>query len=89
MILLFVFNFILKRIEEGSLVFKTCMFFGTISMPLFLVNGFLRTPWEGMARGINNELITVILCLLFMTIASLYSVFLLKVNNKCHALLKR
>ncbi|CAM2840120.1 acyltransferase family protein [Moritella viscosa] len=88
-ILLFIFSFILKNIKEGSLAFKICMFFGTISMPLFLVNGFLRTPWEGMARGINNELITIVLCLLFLAIASLYSVFLLKVNNKCHRLLKR
>lgn len=87
-ILLFLFNTILKHIKTGSLGFKTCMFFGSISMPLFLVNGFLRTPWEGIAHEINNELITILLCLLCLTIASLYSVFLLRVNNKLHGLLK-
>ena len=81
-ILIFIFTFLLKKIKRCHFCYKTCMFFGTISMPLFLVNGFLRIPWEKMAHEMNNELITILLCLIFLTIASFYSVILLKLSNK-------
>ena len=87
--LLFAFSYILKNINQDGFGFKVSMFFGTISMPLFLVNGFLRTPWESISHDINNEFVTILLCLLFLTISSLYSMFLLQVNNKITGLLKR
>ncbi|PKH01064.1 acyltransferase [Psychromonas sp. MB-3u-54] len=87
-LLLCIFSFLTKKIKEGGLSYKICMFFGTISMPLFLVNGFLRKPWESMAHEINNELITIALCLLFLMISSIYSVFLLRIGNKVHYSIK-
>lgn len=86
-ILLYLFYFMAKKINHKSRAFKTLMFYGTFSMPLFLVNGFLRTPWEKMAHRIDNEIITIALCLLCLAIATSYSIVLKKMDNKAHQFL--
>ena len=62
-LLLGIFNFIIPIINKGYYRKKFFMFFGTISMSLFLVNGFLRKPFVTWAINYDQWLLTIVLCL--------------------------
>jgi len=89
LILIYLFTTIVKKLKVNSHLYKLFMFFGTISMPLFLVNGFLRAPLEGIAHKLDNELITLVLCVVCVSIASLYAICLQKMDTKLHALINK
>jgi len=40
---------ILQKLKQGGVFYKTLSFYGSISFPLFLVNGFLRSPFLNFA----------------------------------------
>jgi peptidoglycan/LPS O-acetylase OafA/YrhL len=80
-ILLFLFYKVVPLIKRTVLINRLVMFFGTISMPLFLVNGFLRAPLEKFAHQLNNELYSLILCAVFLSIATISAYILLHVET--------
>lgn len=45
---------------------KFFVYFGTISFPLFLINAFFRYPLLTIAMKYNNELLSIIFCILFI-----------------------
>jgi peptidoglycan/LPS O-acetylase OafA/YrhL len=62
------------RIRESSLSYRGLIFYGEISLYLFLVNGFTRTPfvnWAQQRGGPANEILAALCSLLFATIVSL------------------
>jgi len=56
-------------------------FFGAISLPLFLVNGFLRGPFITWAIDKNDWLHTISLCLLSLGISVIMAFLLLKTEK--------
>jgi len=67
-VLLAAFTYINSRIKGYAIGYKILLFFGAISMPLFLVNGFLRHPFISWAIDKDNWLLTIALCLLFILV---------------------
>lgn len=47
---------------------KFIIYIGQISMYIFLINGFLRTPWIEFARHADKWYLTLFLCFIFMNI---------------------
>ena len=88
-ILLFLFNFLVNKIKNNELSKKTILFFGYISMPLFLVNGFLRRPLINWALQYDHWFITIIFCLIFLIISVLVSLVLLHSEKFLRSLIKK
>lgn len=62
-ILLFGYQLLYIKISKISYPYRFFMYLGTISMPLFLVNGFLRKPYSDYAISYDHWFITISLCL--------------------------
>ena len=68
-------------IKNTKTIKRTLLFLGTISMPLFLVNGFLRAPLITWALDYNHWLLTIVFCLLFLSISTLVAFALYKAER--------
>jgi len=88
-LLLAVFSFIMPiaSVNKGSK--KMLMFFGAISMPLFLVNGFLRKPFITWAISHDNWLLTIALCFLSLGVSTIMALMLLKTESHLMPLILR
>ena len=53
---------------------KTTIFYGSISMYLFAVHGFLRKPIVNWANGSNNAWISILLAILFLLFETLVAI---------------
>lgn len=84
-IILAVFNHLMPRIKKAHISKKFLLFLGGISMPLFLVNGFLREPFISWAIQYNDWLLTIGLCLLSLTLSILVSMMLLTIEKRIMA----
>lgn len=82
MLLLAAFTFVVPKIKDNSTIKGMFLFFGTISMPLFLVNGFLREPFISWAKDYNHWLFTIVLCLLSLMISILVALALSKIEQR-------
>lgn len=71
----------LPKMQNSTRTSKILLFLGTYSMPLFLVNAFLRRPWLDYAIAADNWFYSIVLCLLFFTISVCSAVFLQKITN--------
>jgi len=76
-----VFSLLIPKIHARAHLRKFLMFFGYLSMPLFLVNGFLREPFISWAKDYNHWLLTLIFCLLFVFVSAAVAWGLLKVEQ--------
>jgi peptidoglycan/LPS O-acetylase OafA/YrhL len=65
-VILYIFSFIMHRSNKYSYVYKILYFYGSISLPLFLINGFLREPLEPFAHKLDNEFLIILICLSFL-----------------------
>jgi peptidoglycan/LPS O-acetylase OafA/YrhL len=81
-IFLSILNYFIKKIKENRIVQPFLLFFGALSMPLFLVNGFLREPYISWAIRYNNWLLTIVLCLLFLMISVVVALVLSKMEKR-------
>ncbi len=81
-LLLAVFSFIIPKIKANKPIREVLLFFGNISMPLFLVNGFLRNPFVSWAKDYNDWLLTLALCLVFLMISVLVALALSKIEKR-------
>ena len=70
------------KINNKYKIESVLIYFGKISLSLFLVNGFMRYPLEGIAQSINNEGVILILCMIFFVQCIFASNLLLFINNK-------
>lgn len=80
-LLIFTFSYLNKKINHDSHLYSFFLFFGSISMPLFLVNGFLREPFLSLAKGYDHWLITISLCLSSLLTSILFALILSKLEK--------
>jgi peptidoglycan/LPS O-acetylase OafA/YrhL len=80
-LLLAAFSYVIPKIKGIDTIKKIFLFFGSISMPLFLVNGFLRRPFISWAKEHNDWLLTIVLCMLSLTISLLVALTLSKIER--------
>jgi peptidoglycan/LPS O-acetylase OafA/YrhL len=75
-ILLPLFGNLKKVMIRHTNIYKLFIFLGKISLPLFLVNGFLLKPFITWAVSYDNWFVTLLLGILFFTVSVLMSMFL-------------
>ncbi len=74
-------NNLLPRIKQQHLGKKALLFLGAISMPLFLVNGFLRRPFISIAEKFDKALMTIVAGLLFLVTSIIIAFALTKIEK--------
>ena len=79
-IIMVILNYSILWLKSKDLLNRFFLFFGTISMPLFLVSGFLRRPFIAWAMDVDNWALTIALCFLSVAISVVLSLVLLKIN---------
>lgn len=77
-ILLFVFNGIVPRLSEVSLMGRSLFFIGGLSMYLFLVNGFLRKPFVKYAIADDTWWSALRYCVISLILSILVAMLLSK-----------
>lgn len=80
-LLLALFSYLAPKIKANIQFRRIILFFGGISMPLFLVNGFLREPFFSWANEYNHWLLTIVLCLLSLMVSILVALVLLNIER--------
>jgi len=80
-ILLSVLNILKNKIYKVKSIYGFLYYIGSISMALFLVNGFMRAPFVTWAIDINNPLLTILLSMVSLALAILVSVLLIKTES--------
>lgn len=75
------FSTLVRSIKNMSNIRGVFLFFGSISMPLFLVNGFLREPFISWAKAYNHWLLTIALCLVSLAVSTLLALILAKTEE--------
>lgn len=80
-LLLAIFSYFIENIKNYNLPRKVILFFGSISIHLFLVNGFLRQPFITWANDYNHWFLTLALCLLFLMISIVVALALAKTDK--------
>ncbi len=80
-IIMFISNKLLPIIRSKNKLYKFFIFYGSLSMPIFLINGFLRIPLEGIAHRYDNELITIFLSFVFITFVTAVALIFDKINS--------
>lgn len=81
-LLLAIFGYLIPIIKRNSTIREVLLFFGAISMPLFLVNGFLRQPFITWAKDYNYWLLTLALCLISLLISIIVALALSKIEKR-------
>lgn len=74
-------NTLFAQRSSSSRLIRIFVFFGSISMPLFLVNGFLRQPFVNYAYSVDQWFMTLCFCFISLTISTLFALFLAKVER--------
>ncbi|QTA79112.1 Acyltransferase [Desulfonema limicola] len=80
-LLIVIFYIFFSHLTKTSFLYRLIQFYGIISFPLFMVNGFLRSPFHDMAVKYNNFFSTIIFGLLSLLFSTLFAVFLSKVDE--------
>ncbi len=70
-ILFFIVNYFLTKINKNKQTYKGIIFYGEISMYLFAVHGFLRGPFVSLANEKNNSFYTILIAISFVAISTL------------------
>ncbi|MGR9085651.1 MAG: acyltransferase family protein [Gammaproteobacteria bacterium] len=81
-VLLAALNVSVPIIERGKTIKQVILFFGALSMPLFLVNGFLREPYLSWAIQFDHWLLTIALCLASLTASVVAALALSKLESR-------
>ncbi|WP_345195956.1 acyltransferase [Kistimonas scapharcae] len=75
-------TYLSDTIKNTRTIRKTLLFYGSLSMPLFLVNGFLRAPFITWAIDYNHWSLTLILCLISLSLSTLVALALDKIEKR-------
>ncbi len=71
----------LQKLPEKSLLFRFLYFYGAISLYLFMVNGFLRSPFHIMAVSVDRWWFTLVCGLLSLVFSTAFAVALKKLDE--------
>ena len=83
LILILVFlTYLSDPIKNTRTIRRVLLFYGILSMPLFLVNGFLRAPFITWAIDYNHWLLTLILCIVSLSLSTLVAFALDKIEKR-------
>ena len=80
-ILIVAFDRLVPVIKKADLSKNIFLFIGSISMSLFLVNGLLRRPFIAFAENYDNWYMTIMACLLFLSVSINIAMALVKVEK--------
>jgi len=69
LVLLIALDGLLRKIPITAL-HKTLLFYGAISLPLFLVNAYLRDPWLGFAKEETRITLVLLYALVFLLVTT-------------------
>lgn len=72
----------MSKIKRNKIISETFLFFGALSMPLFLVNGFLKEPYISWALEYNHWLLTIALCLASLSASVVVALVLSRMENR-------
>ena len=75
-----------KMLSSWSLIEKCLLFYGKLSFHLFLVNGFLRSPFHVVAESYHFWWLDNLAALVFLLFSTLCAIFLLRLDNKLRAI---
>ena len=81
-LLLVIFGYLVPIIKRNAINREVFLFFGAISMPLFLVNGFLREPFISWAKDYNYWLLTIALSLVSLMTSVFVALILSKIEER-------
>ena len=71
----------LRKLSPLGKPYRIIMFYGSISFPLFLVNGFLRSPFHDLSVNLHTWWMTIIISIGSLIFATIFSMLLLKMDN--------
>ena len=80
-LLLAIYGYLVPTIKRSPTIRRGVLFFSAISMPLFLVNGFLREPFVSWAISYNYWLSTLALCLVSLVISVFVALILSNIGK--------
>lgn len=83
-ILLFGYQLLYIKISKLNFTYRFFMYLGVISMPLFLVNGFLRKPYSDYAIIYDQWFLTISLCLASFITSILFSHILIFIERNLY-----
>jgi len=69
------------RFAPDSFTIRLVLVFGVLSMPMFLLNGFMRAPLEGFAHKIDNEFISLLFALVHLGVVTVASIIFLWIED--------
>jgi len=81
-------HFVFLNSRKKSYLYKVILFYGELSMYLFAIHGFLRTPFLNIAKKIDHPLSTIALSLFFVATSTLVALMLKYLVNNYTKLLK-
>lgn len=79
--LLYAFHLIVPKIRDSNIGARIVLFLGHVSMPLFLVHGFLRDPFIGWAIYYDHWLLTLALCFVSLAVSLIFAIALPKLER--------
>ncbi len=79
-LLLIIFQFIVRRFNKA--ITKYIFFIGSISMYIFYINGFMRSPWIGLAKYFNSWYINILFFLVFLLVVIITSFLMMHFSNQ-------
>ncbi len=82
-LLLVAFGALLKPVKKSVSIRNVLMFFGNLSMPLFLVNGFTREPFISQAMSHDHWFLTLLFCLASLATATVVALVLSWLTKIC------
>lgn len=83
---LVVLDWFFRKLQVTGLACRVIGFFGLISFHLFMVNGFLRTPFHLLALSMDEWWFTIISALMSLLFSTACALALMKLDNKVRKL---
>ena len=86
--LLVLLDWYFRRLSVTGLAYRVTAFFGLISFHLFMVNGFLRSPFHVLAVFMDRWWFTIACGLMSLLFSTAFAVALMKLDDKVRKLVK-
>jgi len=81
-----IFTKLFKALSAWPLIEKCLLFYGELSFHLFMVNGFLRSPFHTVAESYHVWWLDNLAALIFLLFATFYAVALQRLDEKLRAI---
>ena len=80
------FNITINKMTNDNIFIKTISFYGNISLHLFLVNGFLRSPFHDIAVSVNTWWGTIITAIASLIFSTIIAIILQRIDTKTRSI---